>query len=755
VDAGGNLSNTVTADSNESGSHSSTWNIPVVQSVPIQSQIHVVWSSPTTSVTTAGQVVPYTFTVTNTGNVILTGITVTDPKCDEAPAYQSGDTNMDNRLNLSETWIYTCSHTVTQAEVNAGGNLSSTATADSNESGPDTDMLDIPINPTSLMMILKEVGANASGSWNDTSITVKVGSNVYYRITVTNTGNNTLSGIQVSDPALALTGCTWTDPLGVGMSTSCVVGPLTALAGTHNNTASAHSTQTPTDVTDGATYIGSDAFIGIAKRMVGTPVLVGPGTWDVTFEILVKNYSDVALSGLQVTDNLRTTFPAPTTFLVWSVSSAEFSKNWSFPVQPPDYNGDGNNNLLTGVDTLAIGGQGTITVVVRVVPASAGPFNNIAVASGQPPSGPRVTDDSSDGTDPDNTSNCLPTDICVNNDGNPNSNTKPTSIPFVPPLFDPPFGEKFVNASGLPELAWTMVWINGANLVAVNAAVSDPIPVGTTYVAGSLSCTGASPLTTTMSCTYEDPSLAYPRGRVVWTGTVGPESGATDAASANNELIITYREKVNSGVTSVENKATIDSDLNGNGNTTDPGEQNVANAGASWAKLPTILPVTGFSPNRETLLPLQTIPYADLEDLWLEIPRLGVQIPIVGVPQTNGDWDLSWLGDKAGYLNGTAFPTWAGNSVITGHVSVAIGQPGPFVHLNWLWYGDRIIIHTWEADYVYEVRQVTQVAANAISSVFMEEELPWVTLVTCRGYDEASNSFKYRVVVRAVLVEVK
>jgi hypothetical protein len=30
-----------------------------------------------------------------------------------------------------------------------------------------------------------------------------------------------------------------------------------------------------------------------------------------------------------------------------------------------------------------------------------------------------------------------------------------------------------------------------------------------------------------------------------------------------------------------------------------------------------------------------------------------------------------------------------------------------------------------------------------------------MSLVTCRGYDEASNSYRYRVLVRAVLVEVK
>jgi LPXTG-site transpeptidase (sortase) family protein len=127
----------------------------------------------------------------------------------------------------------------------------------------------------------------------------------------------------------------------------------------------------------------------------------------------------------------------------------------------------------------------------------------------------------------------------------------------------------------------------------------------------------------------------------------------------------------------------------------------------------------------------------------------------VGIPLTNGKWDVSWLGDQAGWLNGTAFPTWAGNSVLTGHVFDAYGQPGPFVHLNWLWYGDKVIVHAWGGQYVYEVRQVTQVTPDAISSVIKHEDLTWLTLVTCRGYDQASNSYKYRVAVRAILVEVK
>jgi LPXTG-site transpeptidase (sortase) family protein len=169
------------------------------------------------------------------------------------------------------------------------------------------------------------------------------------------------------------------------------------------------------------------------------------------------------------------------------------------------------------------------------------------------------------------------------------------------------------------------------------------------------------------------------------------------------------------------------------------------------------LPGTGFAPQHVTVLSAQPAEkaYGDLGDLWLEIPRLGVQMPILGVPQTAGKWDVSWLGKNAGWLNGSAFPTWAGNSVLTGHVYDAYGNPGPFVHLNWMWWGDQVIVHAWGAQYVYEVRQVMQVQPNDKAAMMKHEELPWVTLVTCRGYDQASNSYKYRVLVRAVLVEVK
>jgi LPXTG-site transpeptidase (sortase) family protein len=167
------------------------------------------------------------------------------------------------------------------------------------------------------------------------------------------------------------------------------------------------------------------------------------------------------------------------------------------------------------------------------------------------------------------------------------------------------------------------------------------------------------------------------------------------------------------------------------------------------------LPATGFAPEQVTLLPPQRVSYAGLGDLWLEVPRLGVQMPIVGVPQTIGKWDVSWLGVQAGWLEGSTFPTWEGNSVLTGHVYDANGHPGPFRFIDTLRWGDQVIIHAWGAQYVYEVRSVKQISLANKTTLLKHEKLPWVTLVTCRGYDSASNSYKYRVLIRAVLVDVK
>jgi hypothetical protein len=59
-----------------------------------------------------GSIVTYTFTVTNPGNVSLHNVMVADPHVGlSAIALQSGgDANTNNILEVTETWIYTATH---------------------------------------------------------------------------------------------------------------------------------------------------------------------------------------------------------------------------------------------------------------------------------------------------------------------------------------------------------------------------------------------------------------------------------------------------------------------------------------------------------------------------------------------------------------------------------------------------------------------------------------------------------------------
>jgi LPXTG-site transpeptidase (sortase) family protein len=170
-----------------------------------------------------------------------------------------------------------------------------------------------------------------------------------------------------------------------------------------------------------------------------------------------------------------------------------------------------------------------------------------------------------------------------------------------------------------------------------------------------------------------------------------------------------------------------------------------------------LIPVTGFAPDMVTILPEQPADkaYAAYSGLILEVPRLKVKVEIVGVPAANKTWDVSWLGNNAGYLEGSAFPTTLGNSVITAHVWDADNNPGTFFGLKDLAYGDKILIHAWGKVYTYEVRSRSRVLPGAISSIMKHETLSWVTLVTCEGYNEKSGEYSYRRVVRAVLLKVE
>lgn len=189
-----------------------------------------------------------------------------------------------------------------------------------------------------------------------------------------------------------------------------------------------------------------------------------------------------------------------------------------------------------------------------------------------------------------------------------------------------------------------------------------------------------------------------------------------------------------------------------------PASSGVNNYGVSSSATITIpeLPATGFAPGRISVLPAQPAEksYNAMDNMWLEIPDLGVVLPIVGVPLSGEGWDLTWLSNQAGYLNGTTLPGDVGTTGLTAHVTLADGTPGPFRNLNRLYWGNKVILHVDGYRYTYEVRENRSVLPRDLS-VFKKDGYTWLTLLTCEGYVPWLDTYNYRLAVRAVLLKVE
>ncbi|MBL6980950.1 MAG: sortase [Anaerolineales bacterium] len=169
------------------------------------------------------------------------------------------------------------------------------------------------------------------------------------------------------------------------------------------------------------------------------------------------------------------------------------------------------------------------------------------------------------------------------------------------------------------------------------------------------------------------------------------------------------------------------------------------------------LPTTGFAPDVITDRLENSVErdYQSLDEMQLRIPSLQEEIEIVGVPKVGNTWDVDWLEpDQVGYLEGTAFPTWEGNSVISAHVYNVDGSPGPFANLQHLSFDDEIIIRAWGQDYVYRIREIHEWLDPNNEQILEHKDHDWVTLITCKGYDQSRDIYWWRTAVQAVLVEI-
>ncbi|WP_254519206.1 gliding motility-associated C-terminal domain-containing protein [Aquimarina sp. Aq78] len=433
----------------------------------------------------AGDTINYTFVVTNTGNIDLTGISVTDANATVVPA-----TTIDLVVGAVDNSTYTASHVITAGDITAGTfNNQAVASAPNPLGGAAvTDNSDDPNNATN-------VDPNNDGSPDDPTVTdlrqpllditktstgvvdtngngiIDAGDTINYTFIVTNTGNIDLTGISVTDANATVVPATTIDLVvgAVDNSTYTASYIITAgdiTAGTFNNQAvvSALNPLNPlgppvTDNSDDpndATNVDPDndgspddvtttdlrqPLLDITKTSTGVVDTNGNGIIDagdtINYTFVVTNTGNIDLTGISVTDANATVVPATTIDLV-----------------------------VGAVDNSTY----TASHVITAGDITAGTFNNQAVASAPNPLGGAAVTDNSD--DPNNATNVDP-----NNDGSPDD---PTVTDLRQPLLDitkTSTGVVDTNGNGIIDagdtINYTFIVTNTGNIDLTGISVTD------------------------------------------------------------------------------------------------------------------------------------------------------------------------------------------------------------------------------------------------------------------------------------------
>jgi uncharacterized repeat protein (TIGR01451 family) len=140
--------------------------------------------------------IAYTIAATNTGDTAMSGVSVSDLLAQGAGTQSlslsgpSGDNAPLGSFDVGETWTYTASHAVTQANLDNGANLVNTATFGTAELAAQNASATTTITQSPSFAVTKTA---------DDTTDVPAGQTVIYTYVVTNTGNITLDNVALSE----------------------------------------------------------------------------------------------------------------------------------------------------------------------------------------------------------------------------------------------------------------------------------------------------------------------------------------------------------------------------------------------------------------------------------------------------------------------------------------------------------------------------------------------------------------------------
>ena len=259
---------------------------------------------------TVGQVVRYTFTVTNTGNLTLNDLKLTDPMI----TTQGGSIIMpQTSLAPGESMKAFADYVVQQEDIDAG-KIRNTATLDGKV--PSGDNI-VPVQASEEIPAVGSPQLELIKTAKETSFQ-NVGDVIHYHFVIRNTGNTTINNLKLADPMLSSTA--------LALDTS-------SLAPGEETTATGEYTITQADI-DKVTFINTATVTGDPAIPNSNPITVtdeysinstaSPAIeltkssltekmesvgQEITYQFKVKNIGNTSLYNLQLTDPMLASSP--------------------------------------------------------------------------------------------------------------------------------------------------------------------------------------------------------------------------------------------------------------------------------------------------------------------------------------------------------------------------------------------------------------------------------------------------------------
>lgn len=269
----------------------------------------------TTTYASVGQVIPYTYLVTNTGNTSIDALTVTDNRI---PVVICPVTT----LAVGASTTCTGDYTITQADIDAGSVtnfMAANGTPPAGSLATITDTATITAAPAAPALTLDKTSTTPTYAAVDEVVS--------YDYLVTNTGNVTVSALAVTDDKIAVVTCPATT-LAPAASTTCT-GSYTIVqadmdTGLVTNNASATGTPargTLAPATDSVTVTSTATpALTLDKTVVaGNPYAAVDDI--VSYQYLVTNPSSITINALSVTDDKIAAVTCPVTTLAPGTST--------------------------------------------------------------------------------------------------------------------------------------------------------------------------------------------------------------------------------------------------------------------------------------------------------------------------------------------------------------------------------------------------------------------------------------------------